>query len=146
MGPTVRALFDISMLLAMTDAKHPRHAAARNWRLAAAAHGWASCPLTQNGFLRIVTQKAYSNPIALADALAILRRNTSRPDHEFWPDDVSLLDPAIVDTARILGHRQLTDVYLLALATRHGGRLVTLDTGISTLAVRGASGANLVVV
>ncbi len=110
------------------------------------AHGWASCPITENGFLRISTQKAYSNPIVLADALELLRRWAKPPLHEFWPDDVSLFDAAAIDHSRVLGPRQLTDIYLLALATRHGGRFVTLDLGISLAAARGAKAENLVMV
>ena len=142
----MRALLDVSMLLALFDPKHVHHSRARQWWILSKEHGWASCPITENGFLRIATQKAYSNPIALADALELLRRWAKPPFHEFWPDDVSLLDPAVVDHSRVLGPRQLTDIYLLALATRHGGRFVTLDLGISLAAARGAKAENLVMV
>lgn len=145
----MRALLDINMLLALSDAKHVHHGRARQWRAAEAAAGradWATCPLTQNGFLRISTQARYSNAIPLPDALILLSRLTARADHAFWPDDVSLLDRTTVDHARVLNHRQLTDVYLLALAVKHGGRLVTLDTGIALAAVRGARKDQLVTV
>jgi uncharacterized protein len=122
----LRALLDINVLLALSDAKHPHHPRAQRWRAVDARDGWASCPLTQNGFLRISTQKAYSNPIAMPDALEVLRRLTARSDHQFWPDDVSLLDEVLIDHSRLLSPRNLTDVYLLALAVKHGGRLVTL--------------------
>jgi uncharacterized protein len=142
----VRALFDINILLALTDPKHPQHAKVQRWRQTEATDGWASCPLTQNGFLRISSQKAYANPIKLPDAIVVLSKLTARPDHQFWPDDLSLLDAALVDHTRLLGPRQITDVYLLALAVKHGGRLVTLDTGIAVSAARGATAAQLVVV
>jgi uncharacterized protein len=140
----VRALLDVNILLALSDARHPHHSRAHRWRATDAADGWASCALTQNGFLRICTQKAYSNPVSMPDALTVLRRLTTRPDHQFWPDDVSLLDDALIDRTRVLSPRALTDVYLLALAVKHGGRMITLDTGISVLAVRRAKAGQLV--
>jgi uncharacterized protein len=145
----MRALLDINMLLALSDAKHTHHQRARAWRVTEAAAGrgaWASCPLTQNGFLRISAQARYSNPIPLPDAIVLLTRLTARPDHAFWPDDVSLLDQDRIDHSRVLNHRQLTDVYLLGLAVKHGGRFVTLDTGIARSAVRGTQVEQLVVV
>jgi uncharacterized protein len=142
----MRALFDVNMLLALADARHVHHARASAWRRTHATHGWASCPLTQNGFIRIACQKSYPAAIPLPDAIALMQRTTARPDHAFWPDDLSLLDQAVIDHRYLLGHRQITDVYLLALAVKHGGRLVTLDSGIATAAAIGASADNLVVV
>ncbi len=142
----MRALLDVNMLLALSDAKHPHHPRAQRWRAADGAAGWASCPLTQNGFLRISTQKAYSNPIPIPEAFAVLHRLTTRPDHAFWPDDFSLLDTTLIDHSRVLSPRHLTDIYLLALAVKHGGRLVTLDTGIALSAARGARKQQLVTV
>ena len=74
-----------------------------------------------------------------------LRAAVALPDHAFWPDDVSLIDEAHVDHARLLGPKQITDVYLLALAVKHGGRFVTLDSGISHMAARQGRPENLVV-
>lgn len=143
----MRALLDVNMLLALADVRHPHHGRARQWRLDhLGEHGWASCPLTQNGFVRICTQRSYKSPLPLPDALAIMRQLTTRPDHQFWPDDVSILDRALIEQTRLLGPRQITDVYLLALAVKHGGRLVTLDTGIAVEAVKGARRDQLVVV
>lgn len=142
----MRALLDMNMILALFDPKHIFHARARAWWIREHEHGWATCPITENGFLRVATQKAYANPIRLPDAIAILRRWAQPPQHALWPDDVSLLDARVIDHAHVLGHRQLTDVYLLALATRRQGRFVTLDRGLSLAAVHGATAANLVVV
>jgi hypothetical protein len=120
---------------------------AQRWRRTGMGDaGWASCPLTQNGFVRICTQASYKNPLPLPDALDIIQRLAARSDHQFWPDDVSVLDRDLIDRSRLLGPRQITDVRLLALAVKHGGRLVTLDTGISWRAVRGATKEQLVVV
>jgi hypothetical protein len=139
----MRALFDVSMLLALFDPKHVHHARARQWWGQAKEHGFATCPLTENGFLRIATQKAYSNPLLLPDALYLLRQWARPPRHEFWPDELSLLDAAVIDHGHLLGPRQITDIYLLALAVRHGGRFVTLDRGISLRAVKGAEPRHL---
>ena len=80
----------------------------------------------------------------LAQALKVLDLAFRQGDHAFWPDDISIADPAVFDHARILGPRQLTDVYLLALAVKNGGRLVTFDRGIPLAAVRGATPEHLV--
>jgi toxin-antitoxin system PIN domain toxin len=142
----MRALLDVNMLLALFDRRHVHHTRARTWWRANQAQGWASCPLTENGFLRISSQKSYSSPIRLADALALLRQWAVPPQHAFWPDDLSLLDPECIDHRHLLGHRQITDAYLLALAVKHGGRLVTLDRGVSLQAAPGAGPEHLDVV
>jgi uncharacterized protein len=143
---TMIALLDVNMLVALMDPKHLHHGRARQWWGAHKAAGWASCPITENGFLRIVTLGAYLNRFALPDALAVLRAAIALPGHSFWPEDVSLLDAAVFDHTRLLGPRQITDVYLLALAVRHGGRVVTLDGGITVGAVRGAETLHLLTV
>lgn len=142
----MRALFDISVLLALLDQDHLRHEHARAWYAREREHGWASCPLSQNGFIRIMSQRSYSSTRTIGDALTILRAATIRAEHAFWPDDVSILDAGLIDHTRLLAPKQITDVYLLALAVKRGGRLVTLDTGISVQAVRGAQAEHLVVV
>ena len=110
-----------------------------------ADQGWASCPLTQNGFLRIITQSRYQNPVPLPAAMGALIAQVNLHSHEFWPDSISITDPEIFDRTRILGPGQITDVYLLALAVKHDGRLVTFDRGIPLSAVRGAEARHLVV-
>jgi uncharacterized protein len=142
----MRALFDISILLALLDQDHIHHERARSWWARQRHHGWASCPLSQNGFVRIISQKTYARSKPIGEAFAMMQRATTRPDHQFWPDDLSLLDTTLIDHSRALSPRHLTDVYLLALAVKHGGRLVTLDTGIALSAARGAKKQQLVVV
>lgn len=142
----MRALFDVSFLLAMLDADHMAHGRARVWWAKERENGWASSPIVQNGFLRIISQRSYLSPRSIPDAIVMLRLATLSPEHQFWSDDVSILDASIIDHSRLLGPRQITDIYLLALAVKNGGRFVTLDTGISPAAVRGAEPANLVVV
>jgi uncharacterized protein len=141
----MRALLDVSVLLPLFDGSHTHHQRAIAWCKANAAAGWASCPLTQNGFARIVCQPKYPRPARLLDALAVLRRQTGQADHAFWPDDISIADADVFDPAFILGPNQITDVYLLGLAVRNGGRLVTFDRGIPAKAVRQAQPHSLVV-
>lgn len=102
--------------------------------------------MTQNGFLRIVTLQSYTNRQSIADALTMLTRVTSDRRHAFWHDDLSILDTTAFDHSRLLGPKQVTDIYLLALAVRHRGRFVTFDKGISLAAVRGAQAKHLVMV
>ncbi|OYW53490.1 MAG: VapC toxin family PIN domain ribonuclease [Hyphomicrobium sp. 32-62-53] len=142
----MRALFDVNFLLALLDQEHIFHARARSWWSAERQHGWASCPLSQNGFVRIISQRSYSRPRSSADAISMLARAVARPDHTFWPDSISVLDGSLIDHSRVLGPRQLTDIYLLALAVHRGGRLVTIDRSISLGAVKGACREHLVVV
>lgn len=141
----MRALFDVSVLLALLDQDHIFHGRARAWWVGEQQRGWASCPLTQNGFLRIISQRSYLSPRTLSDAIAMLKLATGRADHEFWHDDISILDGAHFDPSRLLGTKQVTDLYLLALAVRHGGRMVTCDRGISHQAIRTATPASLVI-
>lgn len=142
----MRSLLDVNMLLALFDSTHVHHAIASSWWVEHRDGGWASCPLTQNGFIRIISSPRYPRPRTLADALTLLRAQMALPDHAFWPDDLSLVDPAIFDHGRLLGANQITDVYLLALALKNGGRLVTLDRAIPLAAVRGAQARHVMVI
>ena len=108
--------------------------------------GWASCPLTQNGYLRIRSQPGYPRPLSLAEAHAQLLGATSTQHHQFIADDISLLDSALVDFSGVSGPGQLTDVYLLALAVAHNARLVTLDRRIPISAVPAATESHLAVI
>lgn len=139
------SLLDVNVLIALLDPDHIGHARARAWFAENAAHGWATCPITENGAVRVISQPRYPNPLAAGSAIALLARAKQSPHHRFWPDSVSLLDPAVADHGRIHGPRQLTDVYLLALAVANAGRLVSFDNSIPLSAVRGAGTHNLVV-
>ena len=142
----MRALLDVNVLIAMVDVQHVHHARAHQWWAANQADGWASCPLTQNGFVRVIAQPSYPNGIPIRGAIELLERQIAATDHAFWSDDISLLDARHFDRARILGPKQLTDVYLLALAVKSGGRLVTFDRTIPTGAVNGAKEQNIAVI
>lgn len=142
----MRALLDVNVLLALFDADHSLHAAAMSWFDDNGKAGWATCPITQNGCIRVMSQASYPNQAPIDVVATRLREATGHALHEFWPDSVSLLDGEGVDTKRIHGPRQLTDIYLLALAVAHGGRLVTFDKAVPLAAVPRAQKKHLVVV
>ena len=141
----MRALLDINVLIALLDAAHTHHARAHAWLRGNIAAGWASCPITQNGVVRIMSQPAYPQPISPLRAAGLLRSATATEHHQFWPDDLSVLDETRIDVSRLHGPRQLTDAFLLALAVKHRGRFVTFDEAVPSSAVRGARPGNLVV-
>lgn len=141
----MRALLDVNVLIALLDSDHTSHGAAMSWFAKHAREGWASCPITQNGCIRIMTNPGYPNALPVQAVMKHLADACHEDVHEFWPDKVSLLDPGVFDPTRIHGPRQLTDIYLLGLAVEHAGRLVTFDTGIALTAVRKAKSHNLVV-
>jgi uncharacterized protein len=142
----MRALLDVNVLIALLDAAHVHHVSARNWFGANIERGWASCPLTQNGCLRIMSVDTYARSQPLVAIAQRLREATSTPHHEFWPDEISVLDESRFEQNRWLGSRQITDAYLLALAVNRGGSLVTLDRGVDRSLVRGAEPRHLVVI
>ena len=142
----MRALLDVNVLIALLDSDHLHHFAAAKWLKENIRAGWSSCPLTQNGCIRIMSQPGYPNVLpaaAIADRLAVA---TATTHHIFWPDAISMLDAGRIAWNAVLGARQLTDVYLLALAVQQGGRLVTLDRAVPLNAVPGAKTRHLVVI
>ena len=141
----MRSLLDINVLIALLDSDHPHHVWAVDWFKTNVKQGWASSPLTQNGCVRIMSQAGYPNAIPTAVVIQRLRSATAHGSHEFWPDDVSLVDEAVVDGDLVHGPRQVTDAYLLALSVNHGGRFVTFDESIPVSAVRRAEKKHLLV-
>jgi uncharacterized protein len=139
------ALLDVNVLIALCDPQHDFHNTAMAWANEYSSQGWATCPLTQNGCIRIVTQPSYRSVIPMQEAIETLQDVCTSPHHHFWPDDVSLLNSAAFDHHKIHGPRQLTDLYLLGLAVKNQGCLVTLDGQIPLSAVKGAKKPHLVV-
>ncbi len=129
-------LLDVNVLIALIDPTHIHHDAAHRWFAAEGANAWATCPLTENGVVRIVGHPSYPNapgaPCIVANVLAQFCQHSG---HVFWPDDISLLDETRLRCAALLSHKQITDSYLLALALAHGGKLATLDQRLSVTAV-----------
>jgi len=142
----MRSLFDVNTLIALFDPEHLHHRLALAWWSQNRESGWASCALTENGFVRVISSPGYPRPRSLADALQVLSAQVAQPGHVFWHDNISITDPDVFDRNRILGPKQITDAFLLALAARNGGRLVTFDRGVPLAAVRGAEQRHLVVV
>ncbi len=134
----MRALLDVNVLIALLDADHSLHSRAAQWFAGRARDGWASCPISQNGCMRVMSHPGYPNALPVRAVLERLQEAAASKLHQFWPDDISLLDARVADSARMHGPRQLTDIYLLALAVRHGGQFVTFDASVSPDAVKGA--------
>jgi hypothetical protein len=139
----MRALLDVNVLIALLDPDHSLHERARDWFSRNAPSGWTSCPITQNGCVRIMAHPGYPNALPVRLVMERLREATRSPHHEFWADDVSLLEPRIADASRIHGPRQLTDLYLLALAVHRRGRFVTFDASVPVSAIRAADKGHL---
>lgn len=141
----MRALLDVNVLIALLDAAHVHHATATAWLRANIAQGWASCPITQNGCIRILSQPAYPSPLPPATVAGRLAEAVNTAHHAFWPDSLSLLDEKVLSWRAVLTARQVTDAYLLALAAHNGGRFVTFDRGVPLQTVPAATSANMVV-
>lgn len=130
-------LLDVNVLIALVDPAHVQHEPAHAWFSERGRRAWATCPLTENGMLRIIGHPRYPNsPGSPASVAPLLARLCALPGHVFWPDDISLLDEGVCDPSRLLSSAQVTDSYLLALARVHHGRLATFDRRLVTDGVR----------
>jgi toxin-antitoxin system PIN domain toxin len=131
-------LLDVNVLIALIDSAHVSHDAAHRWFGDRGQAAWATCPLTENGVIRIVGHPKYPGaPGSPAAVAAIVGHLRTLAGHVFWPDDISLVADASIDPARILTSGQVTDTYLLALAAVHGGQLATFDRRLAVNAVKG---------
>jgi len=120
-------LLDANVLIALGDRDHVHYAAARRWFTQRGDTPFATCPITQGALLRILMQRSGGG---IGNALDILRGFVAHPAHRFWPEDMAYGD---VQMDGVIGHRQITDAYLAALARKHGGKLATLDRGVAAL-------------
>lgn len=135
-------LLDVNVLIALTDPLHIHHEAAHRWWAADPARLWATCAVTENGLVRILTQPRYPNRLETAgEAISLLCRwkRVHATTHRWWPCDLSLSDEAVFEAGRILGAGSVTDVYLLGLAKGQGGRVVSFDRTLPWEAVVGGS-------
>jgi hypothetical protein len=134
-------LLDASVLIALGDAGQDHEAAAlRFFQDEAVPGGWATCPLTENAFLRILSQPSYPRTLGTtAEVRRVLDRLLAAPGHQFWPDDVSFADTRLFPA--LPASRHLTDLYLLGLAVKHGGRFATFDESIDASLVSGGPAA-----
>lgn len=143
----MKALLDVNVLVALFDPDHVHHDAAHEWFAAHRQEGWATCPLTENGLVRILSTPSYAGtvhrPARIAELLSTFLRSG---DHVFWPDDVSLCDTSLFRLGLLSGPKQLTDAYLLALACSKSGRLATFDSSIQLGAVVSAREEHLAMI
>ena len=135
-------LLDVSVLIALLDPDHDAHNRVHEWFAHHAGQQWATCAITENGVIRVLSQSRYRNPVRSAEAVQLLTAACATQDHTYWPCDVSLR----TTRTRLLGSGQVTGVYLLALAVARGGRFVTLDRNVALTALEGATEDHLVVV
>ena len=127
-------LLDVNVLIAMAWPTHRAHEKAQEWLARHAREGWATCPLTQIGFVRILSNPAFSpNALTPAHALALLHANIGHPAHRFWADEISFIHALESLNPRLAGHQQVTDAYLLGLAIRKKGKLATMDRAVLAL-------------
>ena len=133
-------LLDVNVLIALVDPVHVQHEQAHEWFSRVGKKGFATCPITENGLLRIVGHPKYPNspgtPAIVLDSLVAIR---ALKGHTFWPDDISLADQRYLDASRLSSHAQITDSYLLALARAHEGRLASMDRKLVVNAVKDGS-------
>lgn len=139
-------LLDVNVLIALIDPAHLQHDLAHDWFSRVGAQSFATCPITENGFLRIIGHPKYPNspgpPSAVATSLVAIRE---LPGHHFWQDKISIADRALVDIAKLSNHARVTDSYLLALAATHGGKLASMDRKLTVDAVQnGAESLELI--
>lgn len=125
---------DVNVLVALVWPNHVHHAAAVSWFAAEREAGWATCPVTESGFIRVSSnRRVIPEARAVPEAAAAIRALRSVGVHEFWTDEVSLATTEVVRLSDVQGYRQVTDVHLLALARGRRGRLVTFDSGLAKL-------------
>jgi toxin-antitoxin system PIN domain toxin len=131
-------LLDVNVLLALCDPLHAHHEVAHRWFASVGRFAWATCPITENGFVRVAAHPSYPNrPGDAAVVLAILRELCTAEGHRFWSADATIRD--LLKPGAVITHAQVTDAFLLGLAVRHGGKLATLDRRIAAAAVEGGA-------
>lgn len=127
-------LLDVNALVALLWPAHVHHAAAQEWFARRSRRGWATTPITQGGFVRIVSNPAFSrDAVSPAQALQLLAANLKHRAHRFWPAGIGVPETLARFGGHLVGHRQVTDAYLLGLALHHRGKLATFDGGIRAL-------------
>jgi len=127
-------LLDTNVLIALLWPSHVQHDLAVKWFTRRRSKGWATCPLTEAGFVRIVSNPAFSrDAVTPREAAGVLAANTAAKDHSFWPAEPPFANAVAFTGVRLVGHQQVTDAYLLGLALHRGGVLATLDQRIATL-------------
>ena len=139
-------LLDVNVLIALFNADHVHHQIAHDWFAEHRGDGWATCAITENGFVRVMAQLMAAEPASRPSVVVDhLQRFCADRRHRFWADDISITDKKLFNHSLLRGHSQLTDIYLLGLATAKNGRLVTFDATIPLNAVISARREHLAV-
>jgi uncharacterized protein len=134
-------LLDVNILVSLFWPAHHFHKHALRWFARNSRHGWASCPFTQAGFVRVVSNPAFSrDAVSPEEAARLLSANLKHRAHRFWEDAISYVDAVEESGSKLMSHQQVIDAYLLGLAMHHGGKLATLDKGIQALLPAGHRG------
>jgi hypothetical protein len=142
---SVTALLDVNVLLALAWPNHIHHDSAIEWFVDNQMHGWATCPITENGFVRVSSNSRFTPEAKTPpEAMLQLERMTDLEGHEFWPDEFSLVETGRVERTQLQSHARVTDAYLLALAIDRSGRLATFDRGIASLVPPNYEGVPLI--
>ena len=137
-------LLDANLLIALTHSAHIHHAEAHTWFSAHPKRHWATCALTQLAFVRLTSNpKVVGSEITPAEAMQALTTMAAQPTHEYWADAPEPLQLATLQSAAFVGHRQVTDAYLLGLAALREQRLATLDRGLVSFAIGTGLAANV---
>ena len=130
-------MLDLNLLLALAWPLHIHHDPAHSRFDREALPGWATCPLTQLGFVRLSSDPAFtSDAVSPTEALTLLQDITAMDGHEFRSNNVDCVSAAFANVMQIAGHRQVTGAYLLSLARKRSGCLATLDRRMSRLLSR----------
>ena len=140
-------LLDVNALVALAWPNHVHHSSAKEWFAANHAEGWATCPITESGFVRVSSNpRATPEAKSPTEALFLLRQMVALAGHHFWADDVSIAQSRLIDRSKLFGYRQVTDAHLLALAIRHDGRLVSFDRGLRSIIPAGTNADELLII
>jgi toxin-antitoxin system PIN domain toxin len=138
---------DVNVLVALAWPNHVHHRQAQLWFAENHRSGWATCPLTESGFVRVSSnRRVLPDARRPAEAILLLRQLTALPGHSFWTDDISLARSQWIDAERLLTHGQVSDAHLVALALRRRGRIATLDRGLVEVVPRGVEPEKVVLV
>lgn len=138
-------LLDVNVLIALFDPQHQHHAVASDWFIRTHKSGWATCPIVQNGFVRVVSGHAYPNRITPTDAISRLRSAVSSPQHRLMVEDITITDAARFAAIQVMTPKQVTDLYLLGLAVRHDVTFATFDRAIPMGNVVGVEARHLTI-
>jgi toxin-antitoxin system PIN domain toxin len=132
-------LLDVNALIALISPRHIDHTRMHRWFAKHSPKGWATCPIVENGAIRIISQPSFAagpySPTEASHALSAVWRANAR-DHRFWSDNVSLTDDTLFSVTKVISPKQVTDAYLLGLAAKHGARLVSFDRSLPWQAIR----------